>query len=126
VKAVACIVAVLFVMVFIPGCTTQYENPAITVTALDTGDLLQEPIPPLDMYTADFLIKNNGTFTDTNVKVQVDMSPEGSFCHHQQQTITLPSLGPGQSSVRSITFYELGGLDCRYLPDYQVFSDPPP
>jgi len=124
-KTGSCLIVIIVAMVFISGCVTHYANPDISVTALDTGDLLQEPIPPLDMYTADFLIKNNGTVTFTNVEVHITMSPEGSFCHNQEQTITLPSLASGQSSMRSITFYEIGGLDCRYLPDYQVFSDPP-
>ena len=126
-KTRSCIVVVLFVAALISGCTTaKYENPNIMVTPLDTGDLLQEPIPPLDMYTADFLIRNNGTATYTNVEIRIDMAPEGSFCHHQEQTINLPALRPGQSTMKSITFYELGGLDCRYLPDFRIFSDPLP
>ena len=124
-KIGSCLVLIMIVTALIPGCVTRYENPDVTVTALDTGDLLQEPIPPLDMYTANFLIKNNGTTVFSNVEVKISMVPDGSFCHPQDQTIGLASMRPGQSIMRSITFYELGGLNCRYLPDYLVFSDPP-
>jgi hypothetical protein len=126
-KVAICTIIVIFVAVLFSGCVTPgpYQNTDITVTARNTGDLDQEPIPPLDMYTADFLIRNPSNVTFTNVEVRVDMTPQASFCHHQEQEIAIPSLRPGQSVPKSIVFYEFGGLNCQYLPDFQVFSDPP-
>ena len=127
-KVAICIVFVIFITALFSGCvaTGPYQNTEITVTARDTGDLDQEPIPPLDMYTAGFLIRNPSNVTFTNVEVWVDMTPQASFCHHQTREITIPSLRPGQSVPKSIAFYEFEGLNCQYLPDFQVFSDPPP
>ncbi len=125
-RVASCAIIILFLAALFSGCLSSgpYQNTEITVTSRDTGDLDQEPIPPLDLYTASFIIRNPANVTFTNVELRIDMAPQARFCHEQAQDITIPSLKPGQSMIKSISFYEFEGLNCQYLPGFVVFSDP--
>lgn len=116
------VVVLLIFFLMITGCVSSPQNPGVTVTNLDTGDIPQVPVGNFDVYTDSFLIENPTNATLENVGVDITLLPTAAYCHGATKSFTYPLLYSREKRTEQISIAEFGSLDCQYNYSYQVYS----
>ena len=116
------IVTVLLFFALTAGCTTQPANPAVSVVALDIGDIPSTQVGDFDIYTESFLIANPTNLTFSNLRVDITLSPVATYCHGSTQSFTYPRFDPLEKKTERVSIAEFGDLGCMYNYTYRVSS----
>ena len=97
------VVVLLIFFLMITGCVSSPQNPGVTVTNLDTGDIPQVPVGNFDVYTDSFLIENPTNATLENVGVDITLLPTAAYCHGATKSFTYPLLYSREKRTEQIS-----------------------
>lgn len=114
------IATIIILMFLVSGCVSSIRNDDITVTGLDSGGFLLDPVGNFDVYTGSFSVANPTNRTVENLAVDITLIPAASYCHGMTKTFTIPRLEPLQKEKVQMSIAEFGNLNCQYDYAYRV------
>lgn len=122
-RSLCVILAILFAVSLMAGCTSREPNTAIQITETNIEDVLPVQVGQFDTYTATFRIENPTNMTFKNVEIQFNMIPITTYCHPQTQDVSLPIVEPLEKKTKQFAFSEFAGLNCQYASSYTITSE---